>query len=158
MYVDVTTTQVIVGGVITLLGGGTFGSAALWLLNRRKYNVDVVPAEGTGMELLLSRIKGLLTEKLKDAKDMHEMHTELGVLRVLVEVRDAELLRHGSMLREILIEQGRASEREKLCQSRLDDALVRIEEFKGLHDVNRRLVQDNLRMQGEIDEISKPEG
>jgi hypothetical protein len=152
MFLQITSSEALIGGVVTLLAGGTATAVILWLLNWRKYKTETLPAEGSGMDVLLSKLKGLMTEKLDDAGRIQRMATELSGVRVLLEVRDQELARQGDMLKDILVEQGRAEEREKQCQTRLSQVLEKLDEYDDLHNVNRRLVQDNLRMQGEIDE------
>lgn len=150
-----TTTQLLVGALVTLMGGSAATALVVWVLNQREYKNKVIPAEGLGMEQLLGKIKTLVTDKLADVNKIQTLSTDAAALKVLVEIRDKELIRQGVMLRDILVEQGRAEERERSCQARLSEVLDKLESFGELHTVNRRLVQDNLRMQGELDDIQR---
>jgi hypothetical protein len=153
--VEINTTEAVIGVVTTILGGGIGAALLTWLLNRRRTRTEVVPAEGTGLDDLLSKVKSLMTEKLEDFTKLQDLSVRIEAQRVLIEVRDQEIDRQGDMIKEILVEQGRAEERERQCQTKLSQVMEKLDEYGDLHVINRRLVQDNLRMQGELDEHSK---
>ncbi len=155
---ELTPAQSVTAIVTALVGGGFLTAVITWLLNRRKYRTETLPAEGAGMETLLTKIRTLINENLDNTGKIQKLTTESAALRVLVQVRDEELVRQTGVLKDILVEQGRAEERERQCQERLSQVMEKLTSYEDLHQVNRRLVQDNLRMQGEIDELHLNKG
>lgn len=145
---------VIITAVLGLIGSSGFTAGLVWWLNRRKAASETAQSEAGSLELLLDKIKTLVSEKLDDVAKNQALQTEVASLRTVVTIRDAEISRQGQTIKDILIEQGRAHEREMRCQQNLAAIQQRLDEYDDLYRVNKRLVQDNLRMQGAIDETS----
>ena len=138
--------------IAAILGTGAVSSVVTHLLNRRKSANENALGEGSGMQTLLEKLKTLMSEKIDDANKLQEAVSKKAALEVLVRVRDEELIRNGEMIKEILIEQGRAEERERQCQERLSHITERLNKFEDLAKVNKKLVKDNLQLQGTADE------
>lgn len=145
----------IVSGVIGVLGGSTVSGVTLWLLNRKRYDAEVLPAEGEGMQQLVERIKGMVKEQLESVQKVAALELELKAQKVLLQVASREKANLDSTIERVLIEQGRAEEREKNCQAELSRVNARLTEIEGLAQVNKRLQKDALVAQGIKDETSK---
>lgn len=154
---ELTVLQLIVGGIVSVMAGGVGVALVNYWLGRRSLKAKAIITEGEGYEQLLSKIKALVKEQVDNVSLIKDYQTEVQTLKTLRVVDEKESNRQKGMMKEILIEQGRAEEREKNCQRELSHIKERLSEYDDLALVNKRLVQDNLRMQGTIDEFQRDE-
>lgn len=147
----------IIAGVFGLLGGGLSTGVILWMLNKKKFNAEVLPAEGEGMQKLVERIKGMVKEQVESATREAALETENKAKDVLLAVAAREKQNADNSLERVLVEQGRAEERERQCQSELSHLKDRLAAVEGLAQVNTRLQKDVLLATGAQDERKQRE-
>jgi hypothetical protein len=150
-----TLTQVLLALAVALLGSSALSTGVTLFFARRSTKNKEIGDEAAGMGELRDMLKDQIHESVSDAVKLSTAEAELDAFKVMIRARDEQIATQGEMLRGVLVEQGKAEEREKMCQQRLAEVNSKLDGLKDVVDVNRRLVKDNLLLKGMNDDLKR---
>jgi hypothetical protein len=141
--------------VAALLGSGALSTLVTLFFTRRSARNREIGDEAHGMGELRDMLKDQIHDSVSDAVKLQTAEASVEAYKVVVKARDGQIAEQGKMLSEVLVEQGRAEEREKICQQRLAEVSFKLDGLKDVVDVNKRLVKDNLLLKGMNDDLKR---
>lgn len=150
-----TLTQLILTFIAALFGSSVLSTAVTLFFTRRSARNKEIGDEATGMAQLRDQLKDQIHESVSDAVKLKTAEAEVEAYKVMVRAREEQIATQGTMLSAVLVEQGKAEEREKMCRQRLEEVKEQLDGLKDVVEVNRRLVKDNLLLKGMNDDLKR---
>lgn len=146
----------IIGAVLAaLLTSGALSTLVTLAFTRKAARNKEIGDEAVTLGALKDQLKDQIHESVSDAVKLSTAETERDAFKVMVEARDEQIASQGRMLRDVLVEQGKAEERERMCRQQLAEMRKELDGAKETVEVNRRLVKDNLLLKGMNDDLKR---
>lgn len=187
LFFEPTITVAIIGGIVTLLGGGGAGTLITWLVFRRRHN-----AEADGLQITNDLNEGLARKKLlKDNEELNEKNNLLTEERDkaredarknknLYDARDSEVNYLRLQAKTFWMAEGGCLERERMnsekisnmardhaveiaemkrdFENQIEDVKAQLREALQFKEKNAELADENTRILAENEELRKRDG
>ncbi len=137
--------------IIAIVCSSGFTAALMHWLNR-----DTRKLTNAGSSIELSeKVTQLIDERVKEAEKLRQAETKQAAAEFMVKLLQGQVATADERMERVLIEQGKAEEREKQCAKRLHDLEVRVSGLTELETTNQRQASEILQLRAKVDEYER---